>query len=638
MEAKHIIRIVIIVLLSAIYCSFTACKKDPELPTVKTGEISAIGEKSATGSGEVTDDGGATVSARGVCWSTSPEPTIMGFFMNAATGGTGSFSCNIIGLESETKYYVRAFAINEVGVAYGNSVSFTTLKPEVPENVPILATMEVSEITATSAASGGVIASDGGETVIARGVCWSESSSPTIEDNKTTDGAGAGSFTSEITGLKPNTTYFLRAYATNANGTGYGSTMSFKTLKTIPQVTTTEITDITPTTAVSGGNVTKDGGAEVTARGVCWSTNPNPFISYNNYTNDGEGLGSFTSNITNLTPGYTYYVRAYATNSEGTAYGEQKSFTASANVPTVNTNEVSSISFTTAVSGGSISTSGGVDVIAKGICWSTSQDPTIADQHTDEGSGTGSFISNLTDLVAGTTYYVRAYATNSEGTGYGNTVSFTTKPPCTSFTDSRDGNTYQTVIIGDQCWMAENLAYLPIVHNNAQAVEQGNQSLPAYGVYDYNGANTEFAQTVANYHKHGVLYNAYAAETACPTGWYLPSDDDWKELEMYLGMTQSQANATDWRGTDEGGKLKSTTDWESPNTGATNSSGFSALPSGRRRPDNGLSEFIDLIILLWTSEIGTYNSIVRSLHYNKSEIYRGLADNKYGAYIRCLRE
>ena len=396
-----------------------------ELPTVTTTNVSNITQTTATSGGNVTDDGGATLTARGVCWSTSQNPTISNSHTTDGNG-TGNFTSSITGLTANTTYYVRAYATNEKGTAYGEQRSFTTL-----QNIELLTvtTTNVSNITQTTATSGGNVTSDGNAAVTARGVCWSTSQNPTISNSHTTDGNGTGSFTSNITGLTANTTYYVRAYATNSAGTGYGDEISFTTLENVelPIVTTTNVTDVTQTTAKSGGNVTDDGGTTITARGVCWSTSQNPTIS-NSHTTDGNGTGSFTSSITGLTANTTYYVRAYATNSAGTGYGEQRSFTTLQNIelPTVTTTNVSNITQTTATSGGNVTSDGGANVTARGVCWSTSQNPTISNSHTTDGNGTGSFTSSITGLTANTTYYVRAYATNSAGTGYGDVVSFTT--------------------------------------------------------------------------------------------------------------------------------------------------------------------------------------------------------------------
>ena len=156
-------------------------------------------------------------------------------------------------------------------------------------------------------------------------MCWSTNPDPTITDAHTTDGSGTGSYTSNITELDAETVYYVRAYATNEVGTVYGKEKQFTT-KEGAKVTTKDVTGITETTAICGGEVTDDGGAEVTAKGVCWSTNENPTIA-DSHTMNGSGLGSFTSNITGLAAGNTYYVRAYATTMDGTSYGIQKSFT-----------------------------------------------------------------------------------------------------------------------------------------------------------------------------------------------------------------------------------------------------------------------------------------------------------------------
>ncbi|MBP5412329.1 MAG: T9SS type A sorting domain-containing protein [Bacteroidales bacterium] len=391
-----------------------------ELPTLTTTIVSSITDTSAISGGTITSDGGAQVTARGVCWSTSQNPTIMDNYTSDGSG-MGNFTSNITGLVAGTIYYVRAYATNSEGTAYGNEVSFTT-----NAIVPSLTTITASNITSTTATSGGNVTSDGGATVTARGICWSTTSNPTINDSHTTNGSGIGSFTSNMTGLTAGMTYYVRAYATNSIGTSYGNQITFTTLAVTPIITTMAASNITSTTATSGGNITNDGGATVTARGICWSTTSNPTIN-DSHTTNGSGTGSFTSNMTILTAGTTYYVRAYATNSVGTSYGNQITFTTLAVAPIVTITAVSNITSTSAISGGNVTNDGGAIVTARGICWSTSSNPTISNSHTTNGSGTGSFTSNMTGLSAGTTYYVRAYATNSVGTAYSSQVSFTTQ-------------------------------------------------------------------------------------------------------------------------------------------------------------------------------------------------------------------
>jgi len=611
------------------------------LPTVTTTAISDITTVTASGGGNVTSDGNATVTARGVCWSISQNPTIADNKTTDGTG-TGSFVSSLTGLSPNTTYYVRAYATNSEGTAYGNQVSFIT---PLVVTLPTVITIAISDITTVTASGGGNVTSDGNATVTARGVCWSTSQNPTISDNKTTDGTGTGSFVSSLTGLNPNTTYYVRAYATNSEGTAYGNQVSFITppVVTLPTVTTIAISDITTVTASGGGNVTSDGNATVTARGVCWSTSQNPTIA-DNKTTDGTGTGSFVSGLTGLSPNTTYYVRAYATNSEGTAYGNQVSFITPpvVTLPTVTTTAISDITTVTASGGGNVTSDGNATVTARGVCWSTSQNPTIADNKTTDGSGTGSFVSSIAGLTPNTTYYVKAYATNSAGPAYGEQQQFKTHADFTcgqSFTDLRDGKVYNTVQIGSQCWMAENLKYLPSVVGPAT----GSQTTLYYYVYGYGGTIVADAKATSNYTIYGVLYNWPAAmngatsstanpsgvQGLCPTGWHLPSDAEWTQLTDYLGGTSVA-----------GGKLKETgtTHWSSPNTGATNETGFTALPGGYRN-GGGTFNYIGNDGYWWsTTEYNTDTAWRRGMNYISSIVYRNDDNKELGFSVRCLKD
>jgi hypothetical protein len=310
------------------------------LPTVTTDTITNIAQTTATGGGTVTSDGGATVTARGVCWSTNANPTLSNSYTTDGTG-TGSYTSNLTGLTANTLYYVRAYATNISGTSYGSQVTFTTLQ----YSLPTVKTAAVTNITTTAATGGGKVVSDGGTPVTARGVCWSTNANPTLSNSSTSDGTGIGIFTSIITGLTPNTLYYVRAYATNCAGTSYGNQVTFTTLPNPAQIITTAlVTSITQTTAIGGGNVTSDNDPLVTARGVCWSTNTNPTIA-NNKTNDGSGLGSYVSKMSGLYPGTLYYVRAYATNSYGTNYGDQITFITQALILPDSTEGIESINY-----------------------------------------------------------------------------------------------------------------------------------------------------------------------------------------------------------------------------------------------------------------------------------------------------
>ena len=403
--------------------TFTTLQGD--MPTLTTTTPSNIGTTGATAGGNITSDAGSPITARGVCWGTSVGPTINNSKTSDGTG-TGTFTSSITGLSPNTNYYLRAYATNANGTVYGNEVSFTTPLTLILS----LTTTTPTGIATTAATAGGNITSDGGSAVTARGVCWNTSTGPTISNSKTSDGTGTGTFTSSLTGLKANTIYYLKAYATNANGTSYGNEVSFTTAQTaVLTLTTTTPSSVMLNTATSGGNITSDGGSAVTARGVCWNTSTGPTIS-NSKTSDGTGTGAFTSSLTGLLAGTTYYLRAYATNANGTSYGNEVSLTTTQTaIPILTTTTASAIALTTATSGGNITSDGGSPVTARGVCWNTSTAPTISNSKTTDGSGTGSFTSSLTGLQSGTTYYLRAYATNVSTTTYGNEVSFTTSTP-----------------------------------------------------------------------------------------------------------------------------------------------------------------------------------------------------------------
>ncbi|HAM09756.1 MAG TPA: hypothetical protein DCP74_05660 [Bacteroidales bacterium] len=423
-------------LVSVLVCLIViiTCIKVEKKLMVATGNVNNVLANSATAEGTVIDIGEG-VSDHGHVYSTSKDVTMGGTKISLGSkGSTGSFTSQLTNLIAGTTYYIKAYVMGNSETQLGKEMTFKTADPVVPT----ITTTAVSEITTSTATSGGDVTADGGAPITVRGVCWNTSTGPSISNSKTTDETGTGSYSSSISGLAPGTTYYVRAYATNSAGTAYGNEVIFTTgvpPPVIPTLTTTAITGITQTTAASGGNISSDGGALVTARGICWNTSANPTIALSTKTTNGTGTGTFTSSLTGLTAGTTYYVRAYATNSAGTSYGNEINFTTSAVIPvspTLTTSVITLITQTTASSGGNITSDGNAPVTARGVCWNTSANPTIAlSTKTTDGTGTGTFTSSLTGLTASTTYYVRAYATNSAGTAYGNEQTFTTSAPAT---------------------------------------------------------------------------------------------------------------------------------------------------------------------------------------------------------------
>ncbi len=286
-----------------------------------------------------------------------------------------------------------------------------------------ITTTPVTAITASSASTGGTITSDGGATVLSRGVCYATTPNPTTANSIVANGSGIGTYVCNLSGLTRATTYYVRAYATNNAVTTYGNQQVFTTLPLAPTMAaTTPATSITSISAMSGGNVTNDGGATVTERGICYGTTSNPTTAGLKVIDPAPGVGSYVSSITGLTPNTLYYVRSYAINSVGTTYGTQISFYA---LPTVTTAAITNLTPTTATGGGTVTSTGTVS--ARGVIWSTSPGVTVAlTTKTNDGTATGVFVSSITGLTANTHYYVNAYATNASGTSYGTEISFTT--------------------------------------------------------------------------------------------------------------------------------------------------------------------------------------------------------------------
>lgn len=327
---------------------------------------------------------------------------------------------------------------------------------------------------------------------------------------------------------------------------------------------------------------------------------------------------------------------------------------------TLTTLPIGNIAATSATSGGNITANGGTAVTQRGVVWSTSPNPTTANSQTSDGSGTGSYTSNLTGLAPSTTYYVRAYATNSAGTAYGNQLSYTTtsggggggilNPNLTygSMTD-QDGNTYATIQIGGQEWMAQNLA--TSIYRNGDIIPTGlsnsqweNTTSGAYGIYNDNPAYGFL---------YGNLYNWYAVNDpreVCPTGWHVPTDQDWTTLFVTLDPNTDQ-NAI-WQNPSSlltGGLMKSTVMydlngegqgyWYPPNVSATNLSGFSALPAGYKKISGGHEESYLTTAYWWSSTAVNFTTAYnRAIYSSVGNAYRIVLDKKYGCSIRCVRD
>jgi uncharacterized protein (TIGR02145 family) len=392
------------------------------------------------------------------------------------------------------------------------------------------------------------------------------------------------------TNLTVNTTYVFRVYSFNTagNSTIYTNEVTITT-RSVPSVQTTNIASVTSTSVLMTGEVLNDWTFPVSQRGFCISTSPNPIFTPTNSYPSGSGVGSFSKSVSGLLMNTTYYLKAYAVSSIGTGYGNEITFTTLAELPSVNTVTVDSILMNSCVIGGEVISTGGATT-TRGFVWSTSINPTVAlPTKTVNGSGAGAFRGLITNLQPATTYYVRAYATNSVGTSYGSQYSFQTALP--AVTDI-DGNSYETVQICNKTWTAKNLTVTK--YRNGDIIPQVTD--PAQWAQLTTGAWCYYNNDPTNEAKYGKLYNWYAVNDSrgiAPSGWHIPSDAEWATLETCLGGSSIA-----------GSKIKSLSPLWSQGNNATNSSGFSAMPGGARYNTSGSFNDASGISYFWSSTLG----------------------------------
>jgi uncharacterized protein (TIGR02145 family) len=319
----------------------------------------------------------------------------------------------------------------------------------------------------------------------------------------------------------------------------------------------------------------------------------------------------------------------------------------------ITTDDIEVVSEGTYKFNGTVVSIGQVEITEHGFCWSESENPVIESTSIKLGNrkSEGSFSSTLTDLSPGKTYYVKAFAIAGSIPVYGEEKSFNTPETTASTVTDIDHNVYFTVKIGDQTWMAANLK---VTHYpDGSQIQLVEDRVTWFNFQGDDQAYCWYDNTVSNGFTYGALYTWSAAmhgldssnanqgvvQGVCPDGWHLPDDSEWKKLEMFLGMSQAVADGKDWRGTVEGGKIKigGIQYWKEPNTGATNESGFNALPGGWRHGD-GFFKNLWISARFWSStKTGDY-AWIRGLDNNSSGIYRNFAGLYEGHSVRCIKD
>jgi len=343
------------------------------------------------------------------------------------------------------------------------------------------------------------------------------------------------------------------------------------------------------------------------------------------------GIG-WVNTIGNFTPGEGYYIKV----------NQNCSLSVGADLPLVTTDIMTNITSTTATVIGNVSSDQGATVTARGVCWSTNTNPTLSDNYTLNGTGAGTFSSDITGLTANTQYYVRSYATNSIGTSYGNELILATINPnwqCGELLiDPRDGQTYNTVLIDNQCWMAENINLGTMISGYQNQI---NNSLFEKYCYDNIEDSCEVYGGLYQWDEVMQYTITEASQGICPANWHIPTDLEWKILEgvvdSYYPIGDPEWSYTGWRGHDAGKNLKSSNTWNENGSG-TNSSGFTAI-SGGYRFNNGAYNGNNINGYWWTSSEGSgFNAWYRNLHSDFNSISRNSYDKEFGYSVRCLRD
>ena len=610
------------------------------LPTLNTLEATSVDTDSAVLNGEILTTGVPEYTERGFVYSTSSLPTTENAIeqLTAPLNEDAKYSAIATGLELGTTYYARAYAINAAGIAYStNVVSFKPhqvppeLKTEDPTNI------SVSSGTATFK---GTIKYEGDPVYTERGFVYGHSHNPTVEDDtkKEVAGYGEGAFSIKVTELEINTIYYIRAYAINEAGIGYGNEVMLDFNAVKPIVYTKEVTNV----SIEGGTATFNGSIEsvgdpaYTERGFVYATVHNPTVEDDTKkVVSGTGTGAFFVNITDLAMNNIYYIRAYAINSQETTYGNEVTLDFNAVMPVVSTSAVTAINIAaeTATLNGKIDSIGDPAYTERGFVYATVHNPTVEDdiKKVATGNGTGSFYTNLTDLEMNNIYYIRAYATNSQGTAYGNEVTLDFNPVPASVKTNAVLNVDTTKAtlsgtinsIGDPAYTEKGFVYSknpnPTTLNNKVAVSGSGSGIFTWNLTDLETLVTYYVKAYVISNNNVIYGNEVSFYTESPYYYVIAGNLIVAKEDAGKGPWDSAVDMC------ENSTLAGFDDWRLPTK-----SELLILYNNKNLIGNFKNDYY------WSSTTNGSNCAY-AVNFSDGNVYYSLYSKSYSYYVRCVR-
>ena len=626
--------------------SFTTLGNAPECITQPAGNISPTG---VTLNGTVNANHASTIVTFEYGTTNQYGKAVTAVQSPVNGNSITNVSFDLTGLTEGTTYHFRVNAVNSIGSDVGEDMTFTT-SGQTPEAT----TQSSTNVSTVSATLNGAVNANHASTMVTfdYGTTEAYGNSVVATPNPVT-GNTSTIVSADVAGLHPGTEYHFRVKAVSSFGTVYGEDVTFTTLGQVPTVVTREASNVQVTTATMNGTVNANHLPTVfsfeygstTSYGYTASPAQNQLTGYTDV--------NASINLIGLDGGTTYHYRVVATNQLGTTYGDDVSFTTDATI-TLSTNPISGVTYSSAVVGGNITNEGGSSITSRGVCWSKNPNPTTSNDYTIDGAGTGSFTSQIKCLDEMSIYYVRAYATNSEGTVYGDQRSFTTEPCPIAFNptliygkvDDIDGNCYKTIQIGDQIWMAENLKTsryndgTPILNVTDNTEWENLLSSITDPPFITTAAYCWYNNDSATYENvYGKLYNYGVVSTAkiCPVGWHVPSWID--------PLDGNPISEDCYFNNYLGGKLIETgsSHWINPYSACINNeTGFTAVPAGKRNSDGTFTE-LGYTAYFWVPGIAGIGPLVihqkvpHSPNYCLSPSLCGIFPTE-GLSIRCVKD